>query len=177
MGFGPLAWPNQPDWSNPTGQVLGRSNRPRPASVSHLSPSTLSPATPKSPPPSPGDSGRFWRVSPPPPRAKCSPLDPLLPPPSRFASCFLTEEIRGVIPLGNTTCWRRRTGFVTSFSWCWLRPSVVVMVKLCGWFGWWPSRRESKHPRWVCSSCLHRRSGKDFPRSRLVGRASPASPC
>jgi hypothetical protein len=101
MGFGPLAWPNQPGWSNPTGQVLGRSNRPRPASAPHLSPLTLSLSSDlKSLPLSSGDSGRLRRVPPPPPRVKCSPTRPLPAPPNGIANRFPSEVIGLLSPLG-----------------------------------------------------------------------------
>jgi hypothetical protein len=100
MGFSPLAQSSPPGWLTPTGSGLGRSNRPTPApSLSPLSSPRCS-GEPQSPPPSPGVLARLRRTPPPPPGANATPQHPLPPPPTGFVIRFLSEEIRGWIPLG-----------------------------------------------------------------------------
>jgi hypothetical protein len=95
-------WPSpaNPAGSNPTGQDLGRSNRPRPALAFHLSPlDSLSPATRIA-------AAAAWLLrltsvtSAAAPWAKCSPPRPLPAPPNRIVGRFLSEQIGWLSPLG-----------------------------------------------------------------------------
>jgi hypothetical protein len=155
MSFGPLAWPNQPGWSNPTGQVLGQSNWTRPASVSPSRPSTPSPVNPKSPPTSPAFPGQLRWPPPPPPWAKHSPLRPLPAPPSGIRGD--RGGLHAWDPLPSSTPVRCLTAGLAE------RAQVLALC-LCS-------------PVEAPDVVLPVHYGEVFPRPRLVGRAGTASPC
>jgi hypothetical protein len=151
MGFGPLAQPSQPPArSNPTGQDLGRSNRPRPALASLLSSISLATGSLS---PSSGPSSQLRWPSPSPPWATYSPLHPLPAPPRGFTDRSLSEEIgviffpRNIPPLSTPAA----------------VPPELELAKLALVL--------------VFRVSPPVRLGEDVPRQPLAGRAGTALPC
>jgi hypothetical protein len=168
--------PTYPAGSNPIGQNLGRSNRPRPASSSHSSPldslqRTLNRC--RHCLAIPADSGelRHRHLGQNAPLSTLSRLhrtDLLAVSSPRRPKAWLHSGFR--LPVATEP----KTSPATSYRLQLLWGEYGVVVLLC--YGWWLCRRESKQPRWGCSSCHRCRSGEDFPRQPLAGHAGTTLP-
>jgi hypothetical protein len=118
MGFGPFDPTGPPGSVKPDLLGSGSVNRPSPApSLSPLS-SSSSLAKPKSPLPSPGQSGHLRWPSPPMLGAKLSPQFPLPLTPIGIGGSFLSGEIWGGFPSVSTAIDRLRFGASPSLLYC-----------------------------------------------------------
>jgi hypothetical protein len=165
MGFGPLGPTSPPGSVEPDWLGSGSVNQPSPAPSLFLLSSSSSLANPKSPPPSPDQSGHLWWPLPPMLGANPSPQLPLPPPPVGINGNFLFGEIWGGFPSVATAtgCHRHDTSpSPPSCACCATSGACEVWVLAGGSAVVW------------CSRCV---LGEVFLGQPLAGHAGTALPC